>query len=182
MKQGGAYMFRRKRGLNPKRSSQKVASRQSRPRSSLVLLHRICDSLPIKIVGTLSALVTVILGFGSAIHWQTRDNIREISTPAPKAWSFNQTGGTNQSVTQVTHGAQSPNVRSVGNSVKISYDSEPIGNSEESTKNAAMAPLDGSTRQISHGAQSPNISRVAGGVEIRYRSQTKHNSESSAEK
>jgi hypothetical protein len=146
-------------------------------------LHRICDSLPLKILARVCTLITVCtILIGLATHKQSAHAPIDASKPPASA-----TGPQKSSVTQAaavahlpagpvgqtSHEPESPNINGVKRDVRVNYGPSTAAEPRTAQEKAsAVVPPPtvppGSVTQVSYGAQSPNITAVGGNVDIQY--------------
>jgi len=158
----------------------------------VTLLQRVCESLPMKIVAIVSALVTIGTLTHRLVHHQQSANAPErsmtfVSARGPKESPV--TGPVVQQplaarfTVQNSYGAQSPNVSDVNRDVHIKYRTQLGEASQKSRANTSVVPWspphEGSVIQTSQDAQSPNITGVGGSVDIQYGLPVRHDGKSS---
>ena len=146
-------------------------------------LHRMCDSLPFKIIAILSAFATIgttTYSIYTHRHHPPVAGLENSLAPVPPVSRPNQPVPTSvvqpppsaRATGQTSYGTQSPNVRDVRRNVHIRYGSQaevtPGKTSEKTFKIPSISSASSSVNQTSHGAQSPNVAGVVGGVDIQY--------------
>jgi len=149
-------------------------------------LHKMCDSVPIKILGVVSAVISITVVVSNSINkHQPRDKSASVEsrmlalTPPPSTSSRALPSDSirphsGRSTTQISHGPQSQNVSGVRGKVNIQYASPTAGRAERATEGTPAPvvpepPTSGEVvTQISHGAQSQNVSDIRGNVDIQF--------------